>query len=676
MKTNYFKRTLKNQGACLAASVALVSAFNLCWAGGTISIGNFDTSDLTGWKGLNTSAIQWSSQNSGSSAGSGSLQVHMTVTSPTSWEPAQAQFDLNSLVFNSSNYWSVGFDIKVDPSSCPGTDTAFGYVAVVPLGNTWQWLDKLCWIPTTASFTGWQHIEAIFQQPYANLDALVFQINNSSFNQDVIFYIDNIKVNPVPFSCVVDQFTNSTEADSWVYQNWSQPGAASWVSTPDAGGATPTGALRLDCNFTNPPSPMEEQAVFQKDFHVDPNRFANLEMDVMTDPSSYPMGNGALPQIEAILNENGNYGWVFLGLQNLPAPGSWTHLKFPLAGPLAANPLITNLNSIILRVDGGGNGNPGPTNSVRVFVDNIKLAQNSPPSLSLVTNDLAPGLRLGCTAVKDWQRQGIVTPATTRNYTWVGQTQPVTYSFTITNFPDWSTNGDFEAHLWLINYDTLNNQNDETWSEVDYNGTDVIYLKLKNSYGSGVVFSFNVKTESSYSTSYAQVDSLFDVSALGKWSVTFNTDGTVTLTSPSGLTETFMLDSTIAARFSGQMSLNFGVTKNGDAANNGLFATFSRIDVTGVPNPIAETFAGSTLASSWRTALSDSTGLWFVPTGTSRWLTWNLPDGGFNLQTTTGLPGGWTTLTPASMYQGSTEKAVPLSSTTMSSGSAFFRLAQ
>ena len=657
------------------AFLALASASSLSWAGNSISIGTFDTSGLTGWKGLDSTSIQWDgSQDAGGTSSRGALKIHLVNTSPSDWQSAQAQFDLGSLAFNSSNFWSVSFDIKMDPASCAGTDTPYGNIDVVPLGNTWQWLDKLCWIPTTQNSTNWHHLEATFLQPYANLDALVFQVNDNHFNNDVIFYIDNVKVNPIPSNLVIDQFTNAAEAADWIYQNWSQPGTATWVSSPDAGGATPTGSLRLNCNFTNPASPMEEQVVFQKDVHLDPNLFANLEMDVMVDPGSYPMDNGAFPQFEAILNENGDYHWIFLGLQNLPAPGSWTHLSFSLAAPLAASPAVTNLNSIILRVDGGGNNNPGPTNSVRVFVDNIRFAQSSPPNLSFVKNDQPAGLQLGCTALKDWQRQGIVTPASTRNYTWVGQSQPVTYSFTITNFPDSSTNADFEAHLWLINYDTLNNQNDETWSEVDYNATDVVYVKLKNSYGSGVEFSLNYKTGSSFSTIFTSVGSLYETSALGAWSVTFTPDGMVTLTGASGNTQSFALDPAVASQFSGQMSLNFGVTKNADSSNNGIFAAFSRIDVSGVPNPIAETFAGPALDSSWRMALNDPTGLWFVPSGTAQWLTWNLPDGGFNLQTANDLNGPWTSLVPPYTYQGPASKSVPISAVSLTSGSAFFRL--
>lgn len=122
------------------------------------------------------------------------------------------------------------------------------------------------------------------------------------------------------------------------------------------------------------------------------------------------------------------------------------------------------------------------------------------------------------------------------------------------------------------------------------------------------------------------------------------------------------------------MSLNFGVTKNADPANNGAFATFSDINVTGVPNPVAETFAGPALSAFWRRALNDPVGLWFVPADTAQWLTWNLPDSGFNLQSASAVNGPWTSLVPPNMYQGTTAKFVPISAASMTSGSAFFRL--
>ncbi|HVV73506.1 MAG TPA: hypothetical protein VHI52_18680, partial [Verrucomicrobiae bacterium] len=681
---NSINRSMKPKNRLNLAAAALVMAgTSMGWATDSISLGSFDTSDITGWKGLDHTTIQWvGTQDAGGTGSKGALEIHLVNSTPSDWQSAQAQFDLGSKTFNSASYWSVSFDIRVDPSSSPGTSTAFGYVDVVPLGNGWTWLDKLCWIPATQEFTNWQHIEATFQAPYANLDALVFQMNDNHFAGDVIYYIDNIKVNPVPFNAFVDQFTDSAEAGGWAWQNWSQPGAVTWTSTPDAGGATPTGSLKLDCNFNNPTPPAWQQVVFQKDVHVNPNLFANLEMDVMVDPASSPMGNGAFPDFEAILNVNGDFYWLHLGAQALPKPANgWRHLSFPLSGALASAPApVTNLNSIILWLGGGSDGSFGPTNTIRYYVDNIQFAQIR-PNLVLEDNHRPAGLEIGCTPSGSiWQRQGIVTPASTRNYTWVGRNQPVTYSFTITNFPDFSGFPGFEAHLYLMNYDTLVNPSwDEVWSEVDYNAADLVYLKLKNS-GDGVEFSFNYKTDAPNSTSYTWVDSLYETNALGKWQVTFNTDDTVTLTGPYGDTETFYFDPSLAGHFAGQMSLNLGVAKNGTTANDNASATFSAIEVTGVPNPINETFPGVALNPDpgnpfWRLAVSDASGLRFVPAATARWLTWSLPDAGFTLETSASVVGPWAPLAPPSTYQTATSKSVPLSATALASGSAFFRLA-
>jgi hypothetical protein len=74
-------------------------------------------------------------------------------------------------------------------------------------------------------------------------------------------------------------------------------------------------------------------------------------------------------------------------------------------------------------------------------------------------------------------------------------------------------------------------------------------------------------------------------------------------------------------------------------------------------------------------AFSDQLGLWFVPTGTARWLSWSLPDGGLTLQSTSSLSSPWVNLFPPNIYQGATFNSVPISAAMMASGSAFFRLA-
>src|SRR5207302_7795508 len=150
---------------------------------------------------------------------------------------------------------------------------------------------------------------------------------DSGFSGDVIFYVDNIKINPIPTSLYISQFTNATSADSWVWQSWSQPGASAWVSSPDAGGATPPGSLQLSCNFNNVPNNYQ-QVVFQHNMDMDPNRFTYLDLDIKLDPSSSTMVNGSTyGSFETILNVNGSWSWNSLNPINLTASDlNWTHL--------------------------------------------------------------------------------------------------------------------------------------------------------------------------------------------------------------------------------------------------------------------------------------------------------------------------------------------------------------
>ena len=676
------KPRIQNQFALALTALAFGASASLGLAAAPMVLNTFDTSDLANWQG-NGGMIQWDgTQDAGGTSKAGAMMVWYTNSGAAGWQSGQPQRNLASQAFNTSNYWSVSFDFKLDPNSSPGADAPFGHLQVVPIDSTWTWLSGIGWTALDETYTNWHHIEIGFQPPYTGLNALVFQVGDSGFSGDVIFYLDNITINPVPYTLYVNRFTNSSEADGWVWQNWSKPGTSAWTASPDAGGSTPAGSLQLDCNFENPVDPVYQQVVFQKNLDGDPNRFTYLDLDVRMDPSSYPMGNGSYPTFETILNVNGNWEWASLGTLDLTtANTNWTHLSFPLAGVLSTH-AATNMHAVTLKLGGGWDGHWGPTNSAKLFVDNLKFwTPQVAPTLSLLQRSGPAGLQIACTApTDDWQRQNIVTPSWTRNYSWVNAGQPVTYSFTITNFPDPAVHPGFEAHMYLVNYDTLPGPGfDETYSAVDWNAKDLVNVKFQNSASGGVDFSFNFKTNNPGANVDQTVATIHDDSALGAWAVTFADNTSVALTTPSGAQTSFVLPQEVANAFNGAMTLHFGTFKN-RVTNNAVSATFSRIQVTGVPNPIDETFPGPGLNPDaanpfWRLA-ADPAGLLWVPTGTAWWLTWSLPDTGFGLQTTSNLSGTWTELIPPYIAQGSTSKSAAIPVAGLSANAGFFRLAK
>jgi len=474
----------------------------------------------------------------------------------------------------------------------------------------------------------------------------------------------------------VDQFTNAASADTWVWQSWSAPGASAWVSTPDAGGGAAPGSVQLSCNFADVPNNYQ-QCVFQHNLEMDQNRFVYMDMDVRLDPSSFPMYNGnTYGHFEVILNVNGNWGWVTIGGFDLTASNmtNWTHLSYPVTSPGA-----TNMHAITIKV-GGGWAQDGFTNTVIVYLDNIKLwTPQVPPTLSLKPSGPG-GLQVTCTApTDDWQRQNIVTPSGNYAYSWVNAGQPVTYSFTLTNFPDYTANPGFEAHAYLINYDTLPAPIawNETYGAVDWNAADIINLKVVNSANGGVDFSFTFKTNLPGANIDQNFASIHGDTALGTWALTFHDNTSLTLSGP-GVSGDFTLPTEVANAFMGQMFLHFGTFKN-RIINNGASATFSKIEVTGVSIPINETFPGPGLNPDpanpfWRLA-ADPVGLTWIPPGTAYWLTWTLPDVGFSVESSASINGPWSPAGISFVADGTTSRSGAVPATALPSpGTGFFRM--
>ena len=668
--------------APLIAGLVLAGAPGLCLAAAPIILNTFDNNDLANWQ-ANGSRIEWTNQDAAASASSGSMMVYYTNSGVAGWQSVQPQRNLGPQAFNTSNYWSVSFDFKIDPNSSPGTDAPFGHVQVVPIDNNWKWLSGIGWTAITEDYTNWHHIEIGFQPPYSDLNALVVQVGDNGFGSDVIFYIDNLKINPIPSTLFVDQFTNATEVDAWPHQGWSQAGTAEWVAAPDAGGATPAGSMKVNCTFNDPAPNTYQQVVFQKNFAGDASRFTYLDMDVKLDPSSFVMQNGSTyGYLEVIAAVNGDWKWVSLGGMNLAAANTnWTHVSYPLAGQALANG-ATNLQGIILKL-GGGWAQDGFINAVVFYLDNIKLwTPQVPPTLTL--RHAGPGgLQITSTApTDDWQRQAIVTPASTRDYSWMYASSPVTYSFTLTNFSDAITHPGFEAHMYLINYDTLYNQGfDETYPAVDWNARDIVNVKIQNNASGGVDFSFNFKTNSPPTGANVDNNNIAVIhadSALGRWAVTFETPTSVTLTTPSGASTNFSIGQEVANAFNGSMTLHFGTFKN-RITNNWAVATFSRIQVTGVAQPFDETFPGPGLNSDtanpfWRVA-ADPAGLVWLPQGTAWWVDWGLPDTGYGMQMSPTLSGPWAPYTPSYTVTGATSKSATIPEANLPTGNAgFFRM--
>ncbi|HYG35933.1 MAG TPA: hypothetical protein VEC99_14175 [Clostridia bacterium] len=675
------KQNLQSRLGLFLAGMAVAGSTSIVSAASPIVISTFDNaSDTNAWRLAGGSGYfeHDSTQDAGGSTSSGSMKVTLTYDANATWQQVQPGINLDAKSFDSSKYWSISFDIKVDPNSALGSSgTDYGHFQAVLQGPGDGWND-LNWTALTDTYSTWQHVELGFMPPYDNVNSIVIQVGDGGFTGDVTYWLDNIQINPLPESYFINRFTSASEVSQWAWQSWSKPGTAEHVTSPDAGGATPAGSVKFVCNFEDIPGEYQ-QVVFQKGFTFDPSRFVYLDMDVRLDPMSSPAadGSGSYGDLNVHLQiPGGTWPWVQIGSHGLSINDTnWTHLSFPLGGKG-----LTNVANLIFQLGRGWAPDHGLTNTITYYVDNIRIwTPLNPPALTL--KPASPGgLRFTATNPNDpWQRQNIVTHADNRSLSWVNMGQPVTYSFTITNFADAAKHPGFEAHMYLVNYDTLQNQGDETYSAVDWNGTDVIIAKIQNNGGGGVDFSFNFKTNLPGANVNQTVAVIHEASALGTWALTFNDNTSVTLTTPSGATTNFTISAEVANAFGGQMAAHFGIFKN-NLVNNGASATFSRVQITGVYTPVDDSFAGPGLNPDpanpvWRLALGDATGLVWVPPATAYWLDWTLPDSGFRVQAAESIAGPWTDLTLPYVVDGLSSRsgAVPAASLP-SAQSYFFRM--
>jgi hypothetical protein len=349
-----------------------------------------------------------------------------------------------------------------------------------------------------------------------------------------------------------------------------------------------------------------------------PTNYVNCDFDIKVDvANSSTAGDGTYGAIELILN---NPWTSLIGWAPLIATNGWQHFSGSLSGLSGYNQEVV----IGLVSTGGGS----LTNTVSYWLDNIRLTApvtTNQPTISLVK---PPHHGLTCISSQaggTWQRQIIGTVST--NFSWNSAealSSTVTYSMTITNFPGVAYSG-YEGRFYLIN-GLLYGQVD---SDVDYNATNVVYLAVSESLDGTATASFYYKTNCPSNENFQQQTAITNSTGpLGTWSLTFNNNTNVTLTTPNGTTTSLVIPAEVAADFQGPVSVYLGDRPNNNAYI-GQSATFSEFKATGTALPLDDTFA--TLNTSvWLNSAADPNGIVISSADTRFWLTWPLPDSGFS----------------------------------------------
>ena len=670
------KPELRQWLSSLVAGAALTGFPGLCLAANSAITDSFDTG-IDGWVinyATGDASATWNP--TAGMDGAGCLQITLTnggaKVGPL-WQTMPASY-------STGDYWKYEFDMMIDPAS--GTDGSGGYgnFQTVMRDASWSWDSS--WIGALDStYTTWKHVSVIIPPLPVKTEAMLgFEVAaaNGTYNADVIIYVDNVVISPVQNPLVLHPFTNDVEISATdgftAIAGATSPTPAPNITdiidtTKDAGGGfTPAGSLRFDVAFDPASSDWQEGRLQWNTTAYDPARYSSFEFDVFVDSTNA----GGIINFFIIA---GDWSWNNVGTVNLNPSyaGKWTHCSIGLGSYTKPG-----TQGYILQC---GGGNMAPTT---YYFDNIEFVKSTQaPKITKLANGTPRGVQIVMDNDADqWQRDGITTPADAGELFWYydSQNSPVTYSFTLSDFPEATAHGGFSAHLFFVNADTDTNTGDPTTGSVDWNAADLIDLHVTANATGGYDYSFNWKTNHPNANTDFQAASLHSPTALGTWSLTFTSPTQATMSGPGGISTNISLPAdAVNNNFSPGMSyLHFGMFKNdgaNDGHNNGVGGTFGRLQKTGGSYTFDETFNGASLTNNYNWRVSRASAVRWVPDGVGQWLTWTLPADGFHGQVGPTVTGPWTDVTNLIEYSTSTSKSGAISTNDVPAGNAaFFRL--
>lgn len=636
MKQNWKSRYWLKSGL---AGLGLAGLASFCLAQAPITQNFNSGADSVAAFGIDfgTGTVEWDA--SGGVDGSGCLKVTLSEAAGAGKEIA-VKWTFPDGPLKAADYLQVTYMLRIDPNSGSDAEGKFGNLQEVFRDASFSWDSHWVGAVYPGSYTDWTPMS--FAVPnngkeYPTVD-WVLQ-GTAPYSANVVFYIDDIVITPVPNPFVWQAFTN--DVAGWGFEGWALAGSASWNTTEDAGGGfTPLGCLQLDIPFT---SGWEQSWAQFDNPGWAPSRWTDFELDVKVDAAN------------STANADGSYGNIGISIRDpnwadhLLPPGetrmtsdftNWQHLKLSLAqhSTNASTPRV----NIWLR---GTHAGP-----IRVYVDNMKLTRTytQPTILGLQKDPGIGGVRIKIgTGSGDWERNAIVTPAAGNMPLapgWIGVT-PATYSMTITNFPDAAKHPGFDAHLYLVSSQITGN---ETGGAADWNAADLVELRVQNNGAGSVDFTLRWKTNAPASNAPnipAAVTGL--PSAIGTWSLTFTNDYAGYITGPGGVFTNFALPENVPGEcFSawGDIFVQFGAFEGrNDPLNDGQSMIFSHVKITNVLGVVIEdNFAGPGLTASnaWRT--TSSTAVQWLPAGIAWWLTWTTPDAGYIMEVAGDVLGPYT----------------------------------
>jgi len=254
---------------------------------------------------------------------------------------------------------------------------------------------------------------------------------------------------------------------------------------------------------------------------------------------------------------------------------------------------------------------------------------------------------------------------------WVGVTSPVTYELTIKDAP---LKAGFQAHMFLVPNSTGDNAPD--WNRPD---TVMIWIEDQGNGGANFNFGFKTNQPSANGQIYNEnhLAELASTKVLGTWKVTFNNNTDVTMTAPDGASTNFTMAAEAVALFADPLTVYYGVQPNNlDYIGTGF--VFSNVKITGVANPIDDSFPGPDFDAIWARAADDAAGVFISAADVKCWFNWTLPAVGFGPQVSAAVHGApWIDLDLGKSFKNGAQQSLLVSASELPAGdSAFLRMIQ
>lgn len=426
---------------------------------------------------------------------------------------------------------------------------------------------------------------------------------------------------------IINTFASGSETNHW-YNHWGVPGPFGWDSAADASGQTNSGSLVITNAFAAATDWQQCATTHDLTNFVDTTAYANFSVDVRA--LGGPEPNGWLWYCNlrlAVLDTN----WTYIELGEVQIVGTnWSHVEMPLRLP-PTNKLVRAVTVVA-----AGSGLAGP---VILWVDNVKLTAATQPPPALAIQPASSGVELYASAPAYtnqgvWQRQEIRTVG--GGYSWVGRSQPVSYSVSVAQFP-YTTHDGFGLYMHLVGNAANPSAN------ADWNEANVIYFRVvstESGYFMQVVSKVNAPNSSVWNSPLLVGHSDTNGPS-GTFGVTLHDtfQGTfVVIAWPGGQSALTQLPSGTGNYFNSSAHVFIGITP-GKVNNIGQSATIQRVQVTGAATSLDDHFSD---LNNWLNLAQDPAGVVLHPTTTIAKLSWLPPAGVWRLKQSPDLTtGSW-----------------------------------